>query len=33
MELLKAIGIREYIMKPIVRNEMAKVVRKVLDTS
>ncbi len=27
----KAIGIREYVMKPVVRQEMAKVVRKVLD--
>jgi len=27
----KAIGIKEYIMKPIVRNNMAKVIRKALD--
>jgi len=27
----KALGIREYIMKPVVKSELAKVVRKVLD--
>ena len=28
----KAIGIREYIMKPIIKRDMARVVRKVLDS-
>jgi CheY-like chemotaxis protein len=27
----KAIGIREYVMKPIVKDEIARAIRKVLD--
>ena len=27
----KALGIREYIMKPVIKNDIAKVIRKVLD--
>jgi len=27
----KAIGIREYVMKPVVKDEIARAIRKVLD--
>jgi signal transduction histidine kinase/DNA-binding response OmpR family regulator len=32
-EKAKAMGIREYVMKPIARSELAKTIRKVLDTT